>query len=418
MTEVLEAPVETKKKTIIPSSDDSVGENLIKNLMLHDEKNEAKKSPVTPVTSGTIEDLTKSFQEKFFPLQKEGKIEDINKLRAEVETAVKEGKKVDASFLQQLELSAETPEKKQIRELTAQKESIANDLKMSESEKTEALKKLEGAKEKNYWEEETFDNPNAVVEKDTKSKEYFSKLFESKAKQLDEIQADPFVTAYLSAKESGKNVDAFLSEIVKGNPADLTEAQLLEKRIIRAGLTLEEAEEERDAFKAMSPTGRKELIAKERALANQDYQKNFEKYSTDNAAEREKTLSVAKQAIKETTDYLSNIQGKEVWGITYDSTQTQKLAEWTKNVMENGLFREDGTWDVPKIMQLGMKALNTQHMLQKAFEKGQFTKDEEYFQKYGRPSKENGLAKAPEAKFVNKTKEEIEKQNADWRSKL
>lgn len=415
MPETLEAPVENKIKTIEPEGYSDIGDFLIDKLKAKDTAPNSNQQ--VPKDES---DLTESFKTKYAPLQKEGNVEEINKLRAEIQEQVKSGKKVSADFLKQLELDSETPEQKQIRELTAQKEAITNDLKLSEVEKTEALKKLDSIKEPNYWETPEFDKTNipATVENTDKNKEEVLKILSEKAKQYDAIYNDEFLKAYISAKESGKPVGEFLSELNKENPATLTDAQVLESSITRSGLTAEEAEEQREHFKSMSPIYKKEMIANERALLNKDYKKNFEKYSTSNVAEREKTISIAKQAIKETNDYLTNIQNKEVWGIQYDSTQTQKLEEWAKNVMENGLFKEDGSWDIPRIMRLGMKELNTQHMLQKAYEKGQYVTNEEWYKKYGRPSNNNGIAKIPEASIVNKTQEERKKQDEQWRKSL
>ena len=417
MADVLEAPVKEVKKT-----GDSTFELLKENFEATKGAQKPAAIPQAPAPIADTTDVTASFQEKFAPLQKDGKIEDINKLRADVDAAVKSGKKVSAEFLTQLELSAETPDQRQIRELTTQKETIQKDLKLSDIEKAEALKKLESVKEPNFWEKEDFGNtPTPEAKKDENvektKKEEADKLIALKAKQFEDIEADPFVKAYLSAKQTGKPVDAFLTEISNGNPANLTDAQILENSIKRMGLNDEESEEQREHFKSMSPIQRKEAISKERTILTSDYKKNFEKYSTSNAAESERMLSVANKAIKESSDYLSGIQGKEVWGIHYDSTQTQKLEEWAKNIMENGLFKEDGSWDIPKIMRLGMKELNTQHMLQKAFEKGEFTSDEKWYAKYGRPSKNNGIARTPDASIVNKDKSDFERQQKEWREK-
>ena len=418
MAEVLDPPAKQAQK-----SGDSTFELLKENM----EAAKGAQKPAAQVPAGAPaakdeNDLTASFQEKFTPLQKDGKIEDINKLRAEVDAAVKGGKKVSTEFLTQLELSAETPEQKQIREVTAQKEAIQADLKLSETEKAEALKKLEGVKEVNFWEKEDFGTtPVPEAQKDENKeklkKAEADKLVALKAKQFDEIEADPFVKAYLSSKQAGKGVDTFLAETTTNNPANLSDEQVLDKRIARFALSEDDAAEERESFKTMSPTGRKELIAKERGLLNADYKKNFEKYSTSNAAESERLLSVANKGIKEANDFLASVQGKEVWGITYDSTQIQKLEDFAQGIMQNGLFKEDGSWDVPKIMRLGMKELNTQHMLQKAYEKGQYAANEEWYKTHARPSANNGIAKVPDASIVNKDKAADEQQKAEWRKK-
>ncbi|MEK6809358.1 MAG: hypothetical protein AABY40_01665, partial [Nanoarchaeota archaeon] len=240
--------------------------------------------------------------------------------------------------------------------------------------------------------------------------------WETKAKQYDEITNDAFIKAYLSSKESGKTTGDFLSEIVKDNPAHLTDEQVWEQKIKKSGLTDEETEEERENFKEMKPMQKKSVIAKERSELEKEYQRNFEKYSTGNTQEKEKTIAIANQAIKETEDFLTKLQDKNVAGILYDSTQLQKLSEDARDLMENGLFKKDGTWDVPRVMRIGMMR-NSQHMLQKAYEKGKTEAQEEFFNRYGRPSKNNGIAAIPEAKILNKEKAKIELENQQWRER-
>ncbi len=415
------------KVEINTDSTDGLAEMLVSGVKSLEEKQKGNNPPPAgpsatlrdreqPAATTDKDDVTAAYQEKFTPIQKEGNIEAINKLREEIQKDITDGKKVDDAFLRQLELSAETPDQKKIREVTAQRDAIQNDLKLSEVEKTEALKKMEGTKEKKYWEDPEFSgDPITGKEKNESVTAQVPAEIADKAKKYDEIVNDSFYKAYKSALESGKSVPEFLTEISNGNPATLTDAQVLEKSIARAGLSDEEAIEQRDHFNSMSPIAKKDLLKKEREILNKDYQKNFEKFSTNNAAEKEKLHKAAEQAIKDTKSYLTNLQGKEVWGIQYDSTQISKLEAFATNLMENGLFKEDGTWDVPKIMRIGMKELNSQHMLQKAYEKGAYEKEEEMYQTYQRPSKNSGIGRTPDASVVNKQKSENAAHDEQWK---
>lgn len=417
MVNASEAPVKNQNNT----SSDSTFELLKENFEASNPKKDAAPATSAPIPN---EDLTANFKEKFTALQSSGKIEDFQKLHTEVQESIKSGKKISSEFLSQIEISTETTEQRQIRELTAQKEGIQKDLKLSEVEKIESLKKLESVKEPNFWEKEDFNNTPGVdgdpAEKNKDKKENqtdFKALYEKATKDLEQYTGDDFIKSYKSATDSGKDTASFISEIASNNPATLTDEQIVEKGFTRMGLTEDEVIEQREHFKS-SPLQRREFIAKEKNILKADYKKNFEKYSTNNAAETQRQIHIAEQGIKGVNDFVTNIQGKEVWGINYDSTQTQKLTDWANEIMAGGgLFKKDGTWDVPKIMRLGMKELNTQHMLQKAFEKGQFTSDEKKFQEYGRPSNNNGIAKVVDASIVNKDHSDLERQTAEWRKK-
>lgn len=414
MPEPITAPVEKKEIT----SNDSTFKMLVENF--EETKGAAKKDePTKTIPVVEASDLTESFKEKFAPLQKEGNAEAISKLREEITQALKDGKTVSDELLKQMEIPVTAPDEK-IKALEVEKQRILGDLKLNKEQKEEAIAKLETAtKKKPFWEEEDFISAPIVEDKDVEAKKHADliKSYEEKSKKYDAIESDSFIRAYLEAKESGKPVGDFLSDLQKDNPANLTNEQLLEKRIVREGLTTEEAEEEREKFNSLSPIEKKKVIAAERELANKDYQKNIEKYSTTNAAEKERTLSVAKQAIKDKNDYLQNLKDKEKWGITYDSTQISKLEEYANNVMQNGLFTKDGTWDVPRIMRLGMMENNMKHMLQKAHETGKTEGLEESFEKYGRPSKSNGIAGKPDVSIINKEKSEEDKQAAEFNKK-
>lgn len=414
MPETVAPPIEKTKNT----SSDSTFNMLIENF--EETKGAAKKEePVKTTPVADTNNLTESFKEKFAPLQKEGNVEAINKLREEITEAVKNGKTVDAELLKQMELLAVDPNDK-IKALEVEKQKILGDLKLTKEQKDEAIAKLDIAtKKKPFYEEEDFLATPVAEDKDVEAKKQADliKSYEEKSKKYDAVESDTFIRAYLEAKESGKPVGEFLSDLAKDNPASLTNEQLLEKRIAREGLTADEAEEEREKFSALSPIEKKRVIAAERELANKDYQKTIEKYSTTNAAEKERTLSVATQAIKDKSDYLQNLKDKEVWGINYDSTQVSKLEAFASNVMENGLFTKDGTWDVPEIMRLGMMKINMKHMLQKAHETGKTEGLEESFEKYGRPSKSNGIAGKPDISIINKEKTEDQRHVDEWKKK-
>ena len=411
MPEVIEAPA---KEVVKPTSSDSNFNMLIENFEKNKGETKNADSPIVDTPVIDANDLTESFKEKFAPLQKEGNVEAINKLREEIQEAVKTGKKVSPELMAQLEVPVdmEAVNKQKIANLEVEKQKILTDAKLTKEQRDEAIAKLEVVTtKKKYWEEPDFVEAPITADQDAEKRklEDLQKSYEVKAKQYDAIESDSFIKAYLSAKESGKPVAEFLSELGKDNPAGLTAEQILEKRIAREGLTADEAEEERDSYKALSPIAKKEFIAKERALLNKDYQSNFEKYSSSTTAEREKTISVAKQSIKDRSDYLAKIENQEVWGIKYDSTQISKLNDYAANIMENGLFTKDGTWDVPRIMRLGMMELNMKHMLQKAHESGKTENAEEFFQKYGRPSINNGISGKPDASFLNKEKTDDQK---------
>lgn len=366
---------------------------------------------VEPGQGAPQDDPTKQFQEKLTALQ--GKPDEILKLKEEVQQAVKDGKKISPEFLKQFE--EETPEQKKIKELTVKKTEIENNLKLSEEEKKKAIVELEEVKkpEPKYWEKENLGIDEVLKNEHEQVEEPSNEEYLQKSLQYDEILKDPFITAYLTNKEAGKTSIDFISELSKENPKNISDDALLEMRIKRNGLTDEEAEEERDRYKELSPIQKRNLLGEERGRLNEQYQKTLEKFSANTTAEKEKIQNIAIQAVKEHENYIANLKDKQVAGILYDSTQLQKLSDWAQDAMLNGLMRKDGSWDVPRIMQLGMLALNKNHMLQKAYEKGKTEAQEDFFKEYGRPSKTNGIARTPETSVLNK-KEQFEQESKDF----
>ncbi len=415
---------------------DDVAAELVNNLKLKDEKiaaraaEEGGKPPIDagdggkPPVVAEENNATVEFQEKFNQISKDGNPEAIAALKDEVSAALKSGKKVDKVVLDQLGISAETPEQKEIADLKVKQELIQNDLKLSKEEKDAALKKLEATpKKKEYWQEDNFmadeETPASKKEEgipaDTTK---YQELYEIQKKELDSYKNDEFIKSYRTATASGKNAATFLQELGKNNPSNLSDNQILEGIIKKAELDEDATETQREYYKNMDPVGRRDVIAKERARLNEGYQNSFKQYSVDNKAESDRNTAIAKQGIKEVQELLSKNEGKEVWGIKYDSTQINKLRDWVGNVFANGLYRKDGTFDAPKAMQLGMLALNNKHMLQKAFEKGKFSAEEEGFKTTKRPSNNNGIgASLPDAELITHDENKTEEENEEFMKK-
>lgn len=226
----------------------------------------------------------------------------------------------------------------------------------------------------------------------------YKALYEQSMKELEDYKGDTFIGAYKSAKGAGKGVNAFLDEVKGEDPNKLTPEQLYTIDLKTEGLNEEQITQELEVFNEKYPTSYLKSKAtkeiKEKLLKDQE--NILAKYSEQNKASELKMQEIGQKAIQEKQQYLDKLKGtKGKGGILMTPTVLSGMADyWDKFNIQ----REDGTFNVSEIMQLGYYKQNIDVMLKNAYERG---KVDEFKSLNGgriRASKDNGLANVPQVK--------------------
>jgi hypothetical protein len=256
--------------------------------------------------------------------------------------------------------------------------------------------------EPNFW--ETEEPVSEDKKQEAKAKDI--KDLESKAKQYDEIINDKFYNAYKSAKEAGKDVTTFLSEIQGQDPSKLSLDQLMMEQLKSENLSPDAIAKEMEDFNELSERAKIRETKDVKARLIKEQENRLGQYATDNQASQERFAQIGKKAQQEKEQYLEGQKGKKVMGIEMTPTLTNELNDFYENF---NITREDGSIDVPRIMQLGLLEKKSKIMLQNAYSKGKTDAELAFYKTHARPSKDNGIAVVPEVK--NKSQQSETQKN-------
>jgi hypothetical protein len=239
------------------------------------------------------------------------------------------------------------------------------------------------------------------------------KAYEEKLKEYEKLKEDPFIAAYKAAKEAGKDVSSFISEIKGQDVNAMAPEQLWEVALKAEGLTTEEIATEMENFTALSPfekrqktkTVKQELISQQ----SEQLKKYADTTSQDATKQAEQAKQLAIMADQQRKQFFTKIKDKEWQGIKMTPSEAQKLENFLENDFK--FQNADGTINYELYAKVGNYALNERTILQNTYKKGETRGYEKALLEFSRTNKnDTRFNSAPESK--NKPKSELAKEAA------
>jgi len=313
-------------------------------------------------------------------------------------------------------IASPTEPQKQVETLKNEKEKIQSELKETEQQKADALKKLEDTKKSPQWWEqaEKSAGDKEVVSDESKDKELETRLNQLKAKEdaYNELLNDEFIKAIVTGKKAGKDVTAIINEI-KGVDVDSISAEQLYEMDLRENnpkLTAEEITEDLEEFKSFTAAKQARETKSIREKLRLENEQRLSKYATKNEEQIQKNTEWTRQAVENTKNFIESVKETD-YGIEMTPSRIEEVNVMITKGLNRGFYNKDGSYNSKFAFEQAIWAIPDLRkvIMENAYNKGVAKGKEETLLEYqrGDGKKPDGVRTPPLPVNKNRTAKEI-----------
>lgn len=312
-------------------------------------------------------------------------------------------KKVEEKIVEPEQVVVE-PEKKA--------EPVTEPEKKIEEKVTEPEKKVEEKVVEPEWYEKQAEEKK-VVETDKKvdGKPEIGQDVLKEVERVKKLSENKYNKAVIDLLEKGMTLDDIQAELKGPDPSKMSDKDLYARDLADLGLNEEEQKEELDKFDGMSTAERKRLVNPVKERLKQENMKKLEQLGHTIPQEKIKFEAIVQKAQSELKQKLSDITGKEMYGLEMTPERVKVIEDFINNDYSDR--NTDGSFNTEFLFKVALTEKYLAQIVQANVIKAKNSGKKEVLDEVTRADKNTNLGQDRIPDTANKAKKE-EKDIDDW----